>query len=91
MPVENPYERLQRAANREEMETEMIAFVSLQSVQYATLQSIASEYDIYPEEPPTQERLRRVLSEAGFFYGDVGDDTLYRHHEGETAVVRDDT
>ena len=84
-----PYQKVKIAAEREEVSEEAIMFKSLSEVSYQDLQREAGEAGVYPAVTPSSSRLRRIMAEAGFFYGDVGDDTLYRRLDGETVVIQE--
>ena len=89
MTNHTPYEKVELAAAREEVEPEHIAFISLDNLPFSTLQSVAGDHGLYPDDHPDDVEIRRILAEAGFFYGDVGDDTLYRRLDGETVVIQE--
>jgi hypothetical protein len=54
-----------------------------------TLQSVASDLNLYPEARPTVEQLRRALARAGVFESGVGDNRLLQVTEDTADVIRE--
>ena len=59
---------------------------SLNIVAFETLQRLAGREKVY-DTSKCHADYRRDLAELGYFFGPVGDDTIYRRHDTETTIV----
>lgn len=79
----DPYDSIVSHAERDEISEADARAESLREVSYKKLQSIAGHENVYEMGKGAVE-YRNELAELGFFFGPVGDDTLYQRVEDET-------
>lgn len=84
--TEDPYDSVVSHAERDDIPEQQARQMTLYDVGFDTLKSLAGHEDVFGKRKSAAS-YRKDLAELGYFYGPVGDDTLYQRSNGETTYV----
>lgn len=82
----DPYDSIVTSAERDDISEQQIRAESLRGVSFNVLKSLAGHEDVFGKRKSAVS-YRKDLAELGYFYGPVGDDTLYQRVQGESMYV----